>query len=641
MPGLQGGACEAIQTLLGPGHQLVNWEAGQEGLPARFLAAWLATQLQAAWYGPLSYILPEGGRIMGLPYGGDGGGLDEQEFNTLQLLYCHVARRWYDVAAGLVAGEEGPQTAAVVNAVGSASKTLFQQLRLDPQHESPLVGSLQRLALQALRLGLLARASHPLLRVCVTPLPRPGQGQGPQLFQADRHEELSSVYVLTPHPPAGGHLHLTPHQHQAVSSEQDSGGSGTGPARVLFTVRPGACYARAGSTASGLTYSAQPGDSHVLVKEDVITWMLAKQQPPQDARVQYVSGAKGAAPRDGGRPSGPTGAAHGGGGGDGQQGGGASGGERVQGAGNGGPPPAPPTPARQLPAAAGTLGMVASGGTTGAAADTLEERGSAAGGEGGGGSAESSGRGGQGGGCLEDKGDGCSSSEGVGSSSDSNSRSFSSSGGSSDGGCGDCGAVSSCSPIHQYGTASGTCMGQVGAAEPAPSAPGGSGSVAGAPCGHTGSLRPCGQAATGGGTACVPAPEQEATPEAGTAPGPAGGSAHSPPASGGGNNASSSSGGWRPTAATSSSYAAVAARAPQPPSLGPSGGVSSKGGGCGNGSRVGAGPWPQTFGVSQPVGNSRNAGQQQHHGPQQQQYQQQRRQSGGGKGSQAARQGRG
>ncbi len=349
-----------------PGSQLADPAARHADLPARFTAAWLAGQLQPAWDEPLSYILPYcGGRtavtslLMGLPYGGN---LDEQEANTLQLLYGHAARRWYDtareaakaevaepkVAAGppepapapahapAPAAASGGHGSAPAEAVRLAAERLAADIHANMGGEQPgcsaqpglLVGSLRRLALAALRLGLLVRASHPLLRVCASPLP-PAQGrdggQGLQvhaLLQDGRQVEVRCVRVKRS-ATSGSSLHPAGVQQEQQAGAGDWGGGSQGTsnpgrtsspeARVLCTVRPGACYV---PTPYGVFEAkAQP---EVLVQEEVLTWAWVSQGPPHSSRrstctapyAQQASSSPGSAPSGpgaGGRGSGAAG----------------------------------------------------------------------------------------------------------------------------------------------------------------------------------------------------------------------------------------------------------------------------------------------------------------------------------------------
>ncbi len=401
--GLQDTAWARTLQLLPPGCQLADPTCSLADLPVRFLAAWLATQLQPAWYDPLSYILPQGGGLVGLPYGDEGGGLNEQEANTLQLLYGHAARRLCDVVAEAAEGVHTATAGAVGcaphnsslsrkalwDAVESITAAVAHSLADDlhaanpTQLQSPqLLGSLQRLALHTLRLGLLVRASHPLLRMCVTPLP-PGQGQGSQgpqgqqwhrhgqgqqgelqaagvpKFREDRHVEVRSVRVTPPRPQTNN-LSQPYYQQQQVQ-DGDRGatsGSSTCPPRVLFTVRPGACYVPAAGFASshggGGGDPSAPTNSRWLVQEDVVTWVWV--QPllgaPGDTHLQRREEAALRADGCAAATMPPAGSVPG----DGR--GGVMGQPEPVGAGGradgtAGPPPAPATPPRESLAAGG------------------------------------------------------------------------------------------------------------------------------------------------------------------------------------------------------------------------------------------------------------------------------------------------
>ncbi len=692
VPGLQENVWKSAQKLLPYGVYLADADAARPDLIARCLAAWLATRLQPAWYDPLSYILPEGGDLMGLPYGGDGGGLDEQEANTLQLLYGHAARRWCDVAAAAAGAATGSFTATARDArpleapahntadmlrgaVGNLAAQLLRPLQLDnQQQQEQLVASLHRLAFDALRLGLLVRASHPLLRVWVTPLPH--SGQGPQLLHDNLHEELSSVGVLRSPPPAGSQgdeqqQQQQQQQQEPVSNDWESGntGSSTDPPRVVFTVTPGAYYAAAGSAASGGASWPQPGGSRVLVKEGVITWVWAKQSPRQDARVQHVSSA----------------ALDGGGGG--QQGPGRGGGGWVQGGASGGPPPAPPTPAREVPAAGGAAGgtglAVAADGddgvglqevaeTAGAAANGLEKEdgavavaacqmppASAPGAQGqwvgdGGGVAAGGGRGmgGPGDGHVTER---TTEARRAGSNEppaggEIDERKESGGPRMEDTGCG--GSSSSGSSSHDGGHGGADAIGSRGSGtfavrrdvgEPVTTAPGGSSWAAGPPPGLAGSHAPCrggvdaaggsGPAGTVGGTTIIATQVQQAAPVAEAAAGPADGRPGlSPSASGGGGSTNCS-----PAAATRT-WAAVAAspNLTTPPAAPPSStnGVPRKGAGCGNGSCVSIAAPTQDRSTPRAPVDGKGAYQQKQQ-QQKQQQQKQQRSVGGGTGGYA------
>ncbi|GLC42443.1 hypothetical protein PLESTM_001333800 [Pleodorina starrii] len=302
---------------------------------------WVTTGAVGAW------------RIVPLP-------LNPEEQNLQLLLRSHAARRWYDVVRAAIddgggggGGGGGPvpvrltgggtsneQTAgaAAVEVVRQAVEAVASGLADVLAEEAgllelqlpapPKVAALRSLASRALLLGLFAPASHPLLRLVVSPAvsvevaaaaaaaaaaPAVGGGGGlpsgahapvdPVAFSPIRQENLKTVRL--PQPPTLPPTPSTPPQPQqrpnnrgaaaAVVPLTDAGRGAGDRDRVqqlyvLFSTRPGAMYHGTDGTT-------------VALKEEVVTWVGDAAAAAAAAAARTSAPGVATAPSEAARPA--------------------------------------------------------------------------------------------------------------------------------------------------------------------------------------------------------------------------------------------------------------------------------------------------------------------------------------------------